>query len=177
MLFFMESKWCEKLWQAMSRVEKRRSIATSRAVERATKRQCKKDERQTEALLAKARDWSAYVFNPQSAESVTRNAPLVEECLSEARALAKSMGEKLPWLECATRRRSPLRSSRLTAQLPASALQNARVTRAAASPPCSCCGFSVEWNKDVNNPARARAVARALRRDLRAPPPPPAPSW
>ncbi len=59
----MERKWCEKLRQAMSRVEKRRSIATARAVERAAKRQCKKDERQTEALLAKARDWSAHVFD------------------------------------------------------------------------------------------------------------------
>jgi hypothetical protein len=81
---FMERKWCEKLWQAMSRVEKRRSIATARAVERAAKRQCKKDERQTEALPAKARDWSAH------AESVTRTVPLVEECLSEAHALSKS---------------------------------------------------------------------------------------
>jgi hypothetical protein len=96
----MERKWCERLRQAMSRVEKRRSIATARAVERAAKRKCKKDERQTEALLAKARDWSAHVFDPQSAESVTRKAPLVEECLSEARALAKSTGEKLPWFEC-----------------------------------------------------------------------------
>jgi hypothetical protein len=52
---FMELKWCEKLWRAMSRVEKRKSITTARPVERAAKRQCKKDERQTEALLAKAR--------------------------------------------------------------------------------------------------------------------------
>ncbi len=35
-----------------------------------------------------------------SAESVTRKAPLVQECLSEAHALAKSKGETLPWLEC-----------------------------------------------------------------------------
>jgi hypothetical protein len=42
---FMERKWCERLRQAMSRVEKRRSIATARAMERAAKRQCKKDER------------------------------------------------------------------------------------------------------------------------------------
>jgi hypothetical protein len=60
---FMERKWCEKLRQAMSRVEKRKRIATTRAVERAAKRRCKKDERQTEALLAKARDWSAHVFD------------------------------------------------------------------------------------------------------------------
>ncbi len=53
----------------MSRVEKRKSIATARAVERAAKRQCKKDERQTEALLAKVRNWSAHVFDPKSAES------------------------------------------------------------------------------------------------------------
>jgi hypothetical protein len=71
---FMECKWCEKLWQAMSRVEKRKSITTARAVERAAKRQCKKDERQKEALLAKERNWSAHVFDPQSAESVTRKA-------------------------------------------------------------------------------------------------------
>ncbi len=96
----MERRWCERLRQATSRAEKRRSIATARAVERAAKRQCKKDGRQTEAPLAKARDGSAHVFDPQSAESVARKGPLVEECLSEARALAKSMGEKLPRLEC-----------------------------------------------------------------------------
>jgi hypothetical protein len=61
----MERKWCEKLRQAMSRVEKRKRITTARAVERAAKRQCKKDEWQTEALLAKARDWSAHVFDPR----------------------------------------------------------------------------------------------------------------
>jgi hypothetical protein len=97
---FMELKWYEKLWQAMSRVEKHKSIITNRAVERAAKRQCKKDEHQTGALLAKASDWSAHVFDPKCADSVTRKAALVEECLSEARALAKSKGEKLPWLEC-----------------------------------------------------------------------------
>ncbi len=79
---FMERKWCEELRQAMSRVEKRKSIATTRAVERAAKRQCKKDERQMEALLAKARNWSAHVFDPQRADSVTCKAALVEECLS-----------------------------------------------------------------------------------------------
>ncbi len=86
-------------------VEKRKSIASARAVERAAKRKCKKDElvglfdkRQTEALLAEARDWSEHVFDPLCADSVTCKAALVEECLSEARALAKSRGEKLPWL-------------------------------------------------------------------------------
>jgi hypothetical protein len=97
---FMERKWYEKVWHAMSRVEKRKSITTARAVERAAKRQCKKDKRQTEALLAKASDWSAHVFDPKCADSVTRKAALVEECLSEARALAKSKGEKLPWFDC-----------------------------------------------------------------------------
>jgi hypothetical protein len=67
----LERKWCKELWQAMLLVEKRKSIAAARAVERAVKRQCKTDERQTEALLAKARDWSAHVFDPTSAESVS----------------------------------------------------------------------------------------------------------
>jgi hypothetical protein len=40
-----------------------------RAVERAAKRHCKQDERQTKALLAKVRNWSAHVFNPLSLES------------------------------------------------------------------------------------------------------------
>ncbi len=94
---FMEIKWCEKLRRAMSHIQKRKSnITIARAVERAAKRQCKTDERQTEALLAtgKARDWSAHVFDPKRADSVTRKAPLVKECLNEARALAKSRGEK-----------------------------------------------------------------------------------
>ncbi len=67
------------------RVQMRKNSLTIRAVERAAKRQCKKVERQTKALLAKARDWSAHVFDPLSAESVTRQAPLVKECLQEAR--------------------------------------------------------------------------------------------
>ncbi len=33
-------------------------------MERAAKRQCKKDERQTKALLAKTNDWRAHVFDP-----------------------------------------------------------------------------------------------------------------
>jgi hypothetical protein len=52
----------------MSRVEKRKSIATARAVECAAKRNCKKDELQTVVLLAKARDWSAHVFDPLRAD-------------------------------------------------------------------------------------------------------------
>jgi hypothetical protein len=78
---YMERKGCERLWQAMPRVSMRRNRLTIRAVERAAKRQCKKDERQTEALLAKARDWSAHVFDPLSVESVTHQAALVKECL------------------------------------------------------------------------------------------------
>jgi hypothetical protein len=97
---FMERKWCEKLRQAMLRVDKRKHNATTRAVERAAKRQCKKDERQTEALLAMARDWSAHMFDSKSADSVTCKAALVEECLRDVRAVAKSTGEKLPWHEC-----------------------------------------------------------------------------
>ncbi len=45
---YMERKWCDELWQAMPRVQKRKSSNTTRAVERAAQRQCKKDERQTE---------------------------------------------------------------------------------------------------------------------------------
>ncbi len=80
------------------------SNASIRAVERAAKRQCKKDERQTEALLAKMRNWSAHMFDSnlvsKCAVSVTCKAALVEECLKDVRAVAKSAGEKLPWLEC-----------------------------------------------------------------------------
>jgi hypothetical protein len=94
---FMECKWCEKLLQAMSRVKKRKHIATTRAVERAAKRQCKKDERQMEALLAKAPDWSAHVFDSKRADTVTCKAALVEECLRDVHAVAKSTGEsKVP---------------------------------------------------------------------------------
>jgi hypothetical protein len=86
----MERTWRERLWQAMQRVQMRKNRLTVRAVERAAKRQCRKDEYQTKALLAKVRDWSTDVFYPLSAESVTRQAQLVKECLQEARALAKS---------------------------------------------------------------------------------------
>jgi hypothetical protein len=84
----------------MQRIQMRKNRLTIRAVERAAKRQCKKDEHQTKALLTKARDWRAPVFDPSSAELVTRQAALVKECLQEARALARSKGETLPWLEC-----------------------------------------------------------------------------
>ncbi len=98
----MERKWCERLWQAMPSLptRMRRNRLTIRAVERAAKRQRKRDERQTKALLAKARDRRAHVLDPLGAESVARQAALVKECLREARALAKSKGETLPWLEC-----------------------------------------------------------------------------
>ncbi len=45
--------------------------------------------------MAKARDWSAHVFDSKRADSVTCKVALVEECLSEVHALAKSKGEKL----------------------------------------------------------------------------------
>jgi arginine decarboxylase-like protein len=97
---FMERRWCERLRQAMLRVDKRKRNASIRAVERAAKRQCKKDERQMEALLARMRNWTAHMFDVNCANSVTCKAALVEECLKDARAVAKSAGEKLPWLEC-----------------------------------------------------------------------------
>jgi hypothetical protein len=97
---FMERRWCELLRQAMLRVDKRKRSASARAVERAAKRQCKKDERQTEALRAKMRNWAEHMFEAKCAISVTCKAALVEECLKDARATAKSAGQKLPWLEC-----------------------------------------------------------------------------
>jgi hypothetical protein len=84
----------------MPRVQMRKNRLIIRAVERAAKRQCKLVERQTKALLAKANHWGAHVFDPLSTESVTRQAALVKECLQEARALTKSRGETLSWLEC-----------------------------------------------------------------------------
>jgi hypothetical protein len=84
----------------MLRVVKRKCNATTIAVERTAKRQCKKDKRQTESLLAKERDWSAHMYDSKHADSVTCKAALVEECLKDVRAVAKSTGEKLPWLEC-----------------------------------------------------------------------------
>ncbi len=84
----------------MLRVQKRKSHTIARTTERAAKRQCKKDEGQTEALLAKANNWKAHVFDPTSVESVTRQAKLVKECLKEAIALVQRKGETLPWLEC-----------------------------------------------------------------------------
>ena len=60
---FMERRWCELLRQAMLRVDKRKRSASVRAVERAAKRQCKKDERQTEALRAKIHPYSFFLEN------------------------------------------------------------------------------------------------------------------
>ncbi len=71
-------------------VQKRKNRHTARAVEHAAKRQCKKDKRKTEALLAKAHNQSEHVFNPKCVELVMRKAHLVKECLSKARAIAKS---------------------------------------------------------------------------------------
>ncbi len=52
---FMEHKWCEKLWQAMSREAQEHHYRKGSGARSQAK--CKNDERQTEALLAKARDW------------------------------------------------------------------------------------------------------------------------
>jgi hypothetical protein len=49
---YMEGKWCERLWQAMPRVHMRKNRLTTRVMECAAKRQCKKVKRQTKALLA-----------------------------------------------------------------------------------------------------------------------------
>ena len=68
-----------------------------------------------ESLLAKASDWSAHVFDPQRADSVTCKAVLVEECLNEVRAVAKSRDEKVPWLKCLPR--GIRKSGRLTVRL------------------------------------------------------------
>jgi hypothetical protein len=88
----MEHKWWQR--QAMQHVQKRKSCSTARAVERAAQRKCKKDEHQTEVLLAQASDWSTLVFDPKSrVESVTRKTTLVQECLKEAHTLAKRKGE------------------------------------------------------------------------------------
>ncbi len=83
-----------------ARVDKRKRCASVRAVERAAKCQCKTDERQTEALRAKMRNWAERMFEAKRAISVLCKAALVEECLKDACATAKSAGEKLPWLEC-----------------------------------------------------------------------------
>jgi hypothetical protein len=74
----------------MLRVDKRKRIASTRAMERAAKLQCKKDELQTEALLNKARYWSAHMFDSKCVDSVTCKAALVEECLRDVQAVAKS---------------------------------------------------------------------------------------
>jgi hypothetical protein len=46
------------------------------------------------------RNWTEHMFDAKCAISVTCKAALVKECLKDARAAAKSAGEKLPWLEC-----------------------------------------------------------------------------
>ncbi len=84
-------------------VQKRESRSTARAVQRAAKRQCKKDGRPTEALLVKACNWSAHVLEPKKVKSVTLKATLVKEYLNEARALTKRKGETLQWLKCLQR--------------------------------------------------------------------------
>ncbi len=48
---------------------------------------------------------------------MTRKAPLFEECLSEERALAKSRGEKLPWLRVECLPKGISESERLAAHL------------------------------------------------------------
>ncbi len=49
------------------------SPATARTMERAARRQCKKDQRETESLITEANDWKAHVFDPKSVELVTRS--------------------------------------------------------------------------------------------------------
>jgi hypothetical protein len=50
----------------MQRIDDHKRVDTARAVGRAAIRQ--KDERHTEALLAKDRDWSAHIFDPKCVE-------------------------------------------------------------------------------------------------------------
>ncbi len=40
------------------------------------------------------------MFDSKRADSVMRKVALVEECLRDVHAVAKSTGEKLPWLKC-----------------------------------------------------------------------------
>ncbi len=40
------------------------------------------------------------MFDSKRVDSVMCKAALVEECLKDVHAVAKSTGEKLPWLEC-----------------------------------------------------------------------------
>jgi hypothetical protein len=46
------------------------------------------------------RNWTELMFDVKCEILVTCKAALVEECLKDARAAAKSACEKLPWLEC-----------------------------------------------------------------------------
>jgi hypothetical protein len=100
---FMERRWCKRLRQAMLRVDKCKCNASIRAVERAAKRQCKKDERQTEAPIIRMLNWTAHMFDVKCAILVICKAALVEECLKDARAVANSAGEMVPWLQCLPR--------------------------------------------------------------------------
>ncbi len=55
------------------------------------------------------------MFDSKRADSVTCKAALVEECLRDVRAVAKSTGEKLPWLKSMPK--CIRESERLTAHL------------------------------------------------------------
>jgi hypothetical protein len=68
---FMERLWCKRLLQAMLLVDKRKCNVSIGAVERTAKRQCKKDKRQTEALLARMCNWTEHMFNVKCAIPVT----------------------------------------------------------------------------------------------------------
>ncbi len=72
---YMEREWWARLWQTMQRVQNRE---TARAMDSAAERQCKKEERQTEALLVKACNENSHVFEPKTVESVTRQATLMK---------------------------------------------------------------------------------------------------
>jgi hypothetical protein len=67
--FEIEPALTELILVSMLRVDKRKRNASIRAVESAAKRQCKKDELQTEALLTKVRDWSAHMFDSKRVET------------------------------------------------------------------------------------------------------------
>ena len=47
----MERKWCEKLWRAMPRVQRRKNLDVARVLERAAKRQCTKLTRAERMVL------------------------------------------------------------------------------------------------------------------------------
>jgi hypothetical protein len=97
---YMERKWCERLWQAMQRVQMRKNRLAMRVVERAAQRQCKKDERQTKALLTEARDLRAHTFDLSSAKSVTRQAALVKACRRRTRSRGARARRCRGWSAC-----------------------------------------------------------------------------